>query len=101
MIFIAVPALFVLGLLLIPWSGCSAARSAGTVGLDRLAGIDLRRSRVRTTVLVLTAITVVNATLVLLAAQGSLHYMESSEFCGASCTRRCTRIHVVEEHHAR
>ncbi len=29
--------------------------------------------------------TVVNATLVLLAAQGSLHYMESSEFCGASC----------------
>ena len=29
--------------------------------------------------------TVVNATLVLLAAQGSLHYMESPEFCGQTC----------------
>ena len=86
-VFIVVPAIFVFGLLLIPVG----------IGLQRRAlrrdpsapvdwpVVDLRRRRVRTTLLVLTAMTVVNATLVLLAAQGSLHYMESSEFCGASC----------------
>ncbi len=86
-IFIAVPALFVLGLLLIPmgiWLQRRALRRDPSASTDWPV-IDLRRSRVRTTVLVLTAMTVVNATLVLLAAQGSLHYMESSEFCGASC----------------
>ena len=42
-------------------------------------------SRVRAILIGVTALTVVNATLVLLAAQGSLHYMESPEFCGQTC----------------
>ena len=86
-IFIAVPALFVLGLLLIPlgiWLQRRALRLDPSASTDWPV-IDLRRTRVRTTLLVVVAMTVVNATLVLLAAQGSLHYMESSEFCGASC----------------
>ena len=86
-IFIVVPAVFVFGLLLVPmgiWLQRRALRRDPTASVDWPV-IDLRRSRVRTTLLVLTAMTVVNATLVLLAAQGSLHYMETPEFCGASC----------------
>jgi nitrate/TMAO reductase-like tetraheme cytochrome c subunit len=86
-IFLAVPALFMFGLLLIPlgfWLQRRALRRDPSAPVDWPV-IDLRRSRVRATVIAVTALTVVNATLVLLAAQGSLHYMESPEFCGQTC----------------
>ena len=86
-IFVAVPALFVFGLLLIPlgiWLLRRAARRDPSAPVDWPV-VDLRKSRVRATVIGVIAMTVVNATLVLLAAQGSLHYMESPEFCGQTC----------------
>jgi hypothetical protein len=86
-IFIALPALFVLGLLLIPlgvWRMRRAIRKDPSASVDWPV-IDLRRRRVRATVIAVTALTVVNATLILLAAQGSLHHMESPEFCGQTC----------------
>ena len=86
-IFIAVPAAFVFGLLLIPW-GIWLQRRALRRDPSRPVDwpvIDLGRSRVRATLLGVIALTIVNATLVLLAAQGSLHYMESPEFCGQTC----------------
>ena len=86
-IFLVVPALFMLGLALIPlgiWLHRRALRRDPSASVDWPV-IDLRHSRVRTTMLIITAMTVVNATLVLLAAQGSLHYMESPEFCGQTC----------------
>ena len=86
-IFIAVPALFVFGLLLIPvglWRQRLALRRDPSTPVDWPV-IDLRHRRVRAIVIGVTAMTVVNATLVLLAAQGSLHYMESPEFCGQTC----------------
>ena len=86
-IFIAVPALFVFGLLLIPlgiWLQRRALRRDPSAPVDWPV-IDLRVSRVRAILIAVTALTVVNATLVLLAAQGSLHYMESPEFCGQTC----------------
>jgi nitrate/TMAO reductase-like tetraheme cytochrome c subunit len=86
-IFIAVPALFVFGLLLIPlgiWLYHRALRRDPSRPVDWPV-IDLGRSRVRAILIGVTAMTVVNATLVLLAAQGSLHYMESPEFCGQTC----------------
>lgn len=86
-IFIAVPAVFVLGLLLIPlgiWLHRRALRRDPSTAVDWPI-IDLNKSRVRATLIGVTAMTVVNATLVLLAAQGSLHYMESPEFCGQTC----------------
>jgi nitrate/TMAO reductase-like tetraheme cytochrome c subunit len=86
-IFIAVPALFVFGLLLMPlgiWLQRRALARDPSAPVDWPV-IDLRRPRVRGTVIGIIAMTIVNATLVLLAAQGSLHYMESPEFCGQTC----------------
>ena len=86
-IFIAVPALFVVGLLLIPlgiWLQRRALRRDPSTTAEWPV-IDLGRPRVRAILIGVTALTVVNATLVLLAAQGSLHYMESPEFCGQTC----------------
>ena len=86
-IFIAVPAVFVFGLLLIPlgiWLQRRALRRDPSTPVDWPV-IDLGRSRVRAILIGVMALTVVNATLVLLAAQGSLHYMESPEFCGQTC----------------
>lgn len=86
-IFIAVPAIFVFGLLLIP-IGIRLQRRAlardPSTPLDWPV-IDLRQSRVRGIVVGVAAITVVNATIVLIASQGALHYMESPEFCGQTC----------------
>ena len=86
-IFVAMPALFVFGLLLIPlgiWLQRRRLRRDPSASADWPV-IDLRVSRVRAVLIGITAMTVVNATLVLLAAQGSLHYMESPEFCGQTC----------------
>jgi hypothetical protein len=86
-IFIAVPAVFVIGLLFIPlgvWLHRRAIRRDPSAPIDWPV-IDLRRRRVRATLIGVTAMTIVNATLVLIAAQGSLHYMESPEFCGQTC----------------
>lgn len=86
-IFLAVPAVFVIGLLLIPigiWMQRRALRRDPSAPVEWPI-IDLRSSRVRGTIIGVIALTVVNATLVLLAAQGSLHYMETPEFCGQTC----------------
>jgi nitrate/TMAO reductase-like tetraheme cytochrome c subunit len=86
-IFIAVPALFVFGLLFIPlgvWLHRRALRKNPSASVDWPV-IDLRVSRVRAIVIAGIVLTIVNATLILLAAQGSLHYMESAEFCGQTC----------------
>jgi hypothetical protein len=86
-IFIAMPALFVFGLLLIPIGIAlhrRALRRHPSANVDWPV-IDLRRSRVRGVLIGVTAMTVVNATIVLIAAQGALHYMESPDFCGQTC----------------
>jgi hypothetical protein len=86
-VFIALPALFVIGLLLIP-AGMSLQRRK----LERDPGaaadwpvVDFRLAGVRRTALVITALTAVNIAIVLLAAYGSLHWMESPSFCGQVC----------------
>jgi len=86
-VFVVVPAIFVLGLLLIPWG---VARQRRAKRLDPNASddwpvIDLRVRRVRLTALVVTALTAVNAVIILLAGYGALHYMESPSFCGQTC----------------
>jgi hypothetical protein len=85
-VFVAIPALFVLGLLLIPLG----------VRLDRRRQlrdgeeadwpiIDFRKTHVRRTALAIAALTAVNVVILLLAGYGSLHYMESPGFCGQAC----------------
>ena len=84
---IALPALLVLGLLLIPaglWLGRRARAGQPDVS-EEWPVIDFRLARVRRTTLMITALTVVNIVIVLLGTHGSLRWMESPGFCGQLC----------------
>lgn len=86
LLFVAVPAVFVLGLLLIP---IGAWRQRRRIASGRATGdwpvIDLRLPRVRSIILGVTVLTLVNVMIVTLAAYGAVHHMESAEFCGTTC----------------
>ena len=86
-VFVVVPAFFVLGLLLIPLGVARRrrARRLDPTTPDDWPVIDLRVRRVRMTALIVTALTAVNAVIILLAGYGTLHYMESPSFCGQTC----------------
>jgi NapC/NirT cytochrome c family, N-terminal region len=86
-IFVVVPALFVCGLLLIPlgiWRRRRARRLDPTAP-DEWPVIDFSLRRVRRTLLAITALTAVNAVIILVAGYGALHWMESPSFCGQAC----------------
>ena len=86
-VFVAIPALFVLGLVLIPvgmWlQRRKVARDPDSV--DDWPVVDFRISRVRRMALLFTALTALNVVIILVAGYGSLHYMESPTFCGQTC----------------
>ena len=86
-VFVLVPAIVVLGLLLIPlgmW--LEHRRLIAHPGADRdWFVIDFRSARTRRLAMAVLALTAVNITIVLLAGYGSLHYMESPTFCGQAC----------------
>ena len=86
-VFVIIPALFVLGLLLVPLGMRLQRRK---LARDPSASadwpvLDFRRPEVRRTTLVITALTAVNVVILLLAGYGSLHWMESPSFCGQVC----------------
>jgi hypothetical protein len=86
-VFVAIPAIFVLGLLLIPL-GMWLEQRRLQLRPDETADwpvFDFRRARVRRTALAITALTAVNIVIILLAGYGSLHWMESPQFCGQVC----------------
>jgi NapC/NirT cytochrome c family, N-terminal region len=86
-IFIAIPAVFVSGLVMIP-AGMWLQRKKLERHPDAPAGwqvFDFRERRVRHIALAVVALTAVNGIIVLLAGYGSLHYMESPAFCGQTC----------------
>jgi NapC/NirT cytochrome c family protein len=86
-VFIAIPALFLLGLLLIPigmWLEQRRLLRDPTTPTDWPV-IDLRMPRVRRTVLLFTALTALNVVILLVAGYGSLHWMDSPQFCGQVC----------------
>ena len=86
-LFIAVPAAFVFGLLLIVFGTWRAARrlrqAPGSV--PEWPVLDLRVPRQRITVAVVVALTFVNVLIVSIAAVGSVHHMETTAFCGTTC----------------
>ncbi|HEX5107254.1 MAG TPA: NapC/NirT family cytochrome c [Vicinamibacterales bacterium] len=87
LIFVAIPAVFVLGLLLIPlgmWLQRRKLARDPTASVEWPV-VDFRLPRVRRTALVVAALTAVNAVIVLVAGYGSLHWMESPTFCGQAC----------------
>ena len=86
-IFVALPALFVLGLLAIPFGMWLERRK-----LARQPGataewfvIDFRSQAVRRRAVMVVALTAVNIVIVLVAGYGALHSMESPSFCGQAC----------------
>jgi hypothetical protein len=86
-VFVILPAFFVLGLLLIP-AGMRLQRRkllrdpAAATGWPVL---DFGQPAVRKTMLLITALSAVNIVIILLAGYGSLHWMESPTFCGQVC----------------
>jgi len=85
-VFVAIPAVFVLGLLLIPAGIRLDQRRQLRDGEEAdWPVIDFRKAHVRRTALAIAALTAVNVVILLLAGYGSLHYMESPAFCGQAC----------------
>jgi hypothetical protein len=84
--FILVPLVFVGGLVLIP-IGIAVEARRRRAGRAAWAWpvIDLGQSRTRNTVLGLTALTLVNVAIVVVASTGAAHYSESNTFCGQVC----------------
>jgi hypothetical protein len=84
LLFVAIPAAFVLGLLLIP-IGMRRARHRGTDANHDWPVVDLRDGRQRSLIVSVLALTFVNVLIVSIAAVGSVHYMETTAFCGTVC----------------
>jgi hypothetical protein len=86
-VFVAIPAIFVFGLLLMPagmWLEQRRLQRDPNAPADWPV-VDLRQTVVRRRVLLVVALTAVNVIVVLLAGYGSLHWMESPQFCGQVC----------------
>jgi hypothetical protein len=86
-VFVAVPAVLILGLLLIPigmWlQRRKLARRPETS--DDWPVWDFRVAGVRRAALLFTALATLATAIALVAGYGSLHYMESPTFCGQAC----------------
>ncbi len=85
--FIAIPALFVTGLVLIPigaWLGRRRARR-GLEAVPRWPRIDLNDRRARRPALLIVLATVVNVLLIVAAGTEAVNYLDSPAFCGGMC----------------
>jgi hypothetical protein len=86
--FLVLPALFVVGLLLIPLGAWveRRRRAAGKAPSEvRWPQVDLNDPGQRRTVLAVLALTMANIVIVSLAAYRGVEYMDSVEFCGQVC----------------
>jgi hypothetical protein len=84
--FIALPAVFLFGLLLVPigmWrEGRRRRRGAAAWSWP---AVDLSTARTRRIVFAVLLLTMVNLGIVALASVGAAHYMETTSFCGQAC----------------
>jgi len=83
LVFGALPAGFLLGLVLIP-IGNLIGRRRGAAAVHWPA-FDLENVRHRRWAIVLLAATVINVTILAVAGYGAIHYMETQAFCGEVC----------------
>ncbi len=85
--FLMVPALFIVGLLLIPLGIYLRRRRARREGTDLASfpPLDLRNADFRRLLIFVGATTIVNVVIVGQFAYGSVNYMDSVEFCGQTC----------------
>ncbi len=84
-VFVAIPAAFILGLLLIPLGAWLTTRRRPPQALADWPVIDLRDPHQRTMAIAVLALTFVNVLIVSIAAYGGAHHMESTAFCGTTC----------------
>jgi hypothetical protein len=86
-VFVALPAVFVIGLLLIPAGMWLQRRrlERDPSAVSEWPVVDFRRVQVRRAALAMMALTAVNVVIILPAGYGSLHWMESPSFCGQVC----------------
>jgi hypothetical protein len=86
-VFVAIPAVFLLGLLLIPlgmWLEQRRLQRHPEATADWPV-LDLGQPLVRRRALLFFALSAANIIIVLVAGYGSLHWMESPTFCGQAC----------------
>ena len=83
--FVALPALFVAGLLLIPLGARQARRRAARGESAAWPVLDLNHRSARRVVLTIAALTVVNVVIVALATVKGVEYVDSVPFCGGVC----------------
>jgi len=83
-LFVAIPAAFVFGLLLIPIGVRRERRRAPGVVPDWPV-LDLRDAHQRSVTIAVLTLTFVNVLIVSIAAYGGVHYMETTAFCGTLC----------------
>src|SRR5215203_1672407 len=84
-VFMLVPALFVVGLLLIPIGLARERRRAAVSGEAVWPVLDLGNPNARRAVLFVTVATIVNVAIISLASYGAVEYSESQSFCGEAC----------------
>ena len=86
-VFVAIPACFAAGLVLIPVGMRIQQRRLARDPTARAEWpiLDFGRASVRRTGLMIAALTALNIVILLVAGYGSLHWMESPAFCGQVC----------------
>lgn len=86
LVFIAIPLVFVLGLLLIPIGAWWSRRRRRQDPLRaEWPVLDLGRAKHRNVAMIVGTLTIVNIAIVSMAAYGGVHYMDSAAFCGQVC----------------
>jgi hypothetical protein len=82
--YLVVPALFVLGLVLIPLGLRRARRRTAPAG-EPFPVLDLNRAQVRNRFLIFVVLTLLNVVIVATASYKAVEVMDTTEFCGLAC----------------
>ena len=85
LLFLAVPAVLIIGVLLMVIGFVRERRRVAAGKVSDWPIIDLRLPRTRSVVFGAALVTCVNILIVSLAAYGTVHHMETAEFCGTTC----------------
>jgi nitrate/TMAO reductase-like tetraheme cytochrome c subunit len=92
-LFLILPALFLLGLLLIPLGVWRCSRRQG--GLRNIPRVEMRGTRTLQFFGLIAILTVVNVVIISAATYHGVHYMDSNEFCGTVCHTVMTPQYVT------
>ena len=87
LIYMILPAVFVVGLILIPigiWRDYRRQRRTGELPAA-YPQVDFKQSKVRSTILFVAVMTAINVPLFAIAAYSGTVFMESTQFCGQTC----------------